>query len=146
MRYPCCKKEYEYYYKKCSAAGRRSGKEKNSSSSPPTVLCAQLDPQTKDRINADRNYTKKDCAVCALRKKYFQPELELERQFQKTMKRRRKNGVMAKVFKPLASRMADKLLENYTIKEHEKAMDQLRQERIMKMDALYRNLERQKRF
>lgn len=53
---------------------------------------------------------------------------------------------MAKVFKPLASRMADKLLENYTIKEHEKAMDQLRQERIMKMDALYRNLERQKRF
>lgn len=99
----------------------------------------------------DPKILKLDCAVCALRKRYFEPEFNLEKRFQQKMKNKRIKAQLNRIiflFKPASKPTeVDKLLEEEEEEEerrqqHEMAMEELRQERIVKIDRMYCLLER----
>lgn len=140
IRYPCCKEQYEFSHKPCAAAVRQG---KQSINRKGVSLCPTFNlEETGHVVKPDPKvkFLKTDCAVCALRKRYFEPEFSLEERFQQKLKSKKFKAQLSQIiFKPALT--ANKLLENVAHTQHEFAMENLRRERLVKIDRMYCLLE-----
>lgn len=132
IKYPCCKEQCEISHKPCAAAVRKG---KQNTKQIGVSLCPTMNCEHKLK------FLKTDCGVCALRKRYFEPEFNLEKRFQQKMKCEKfKPQLRRTIFKPAST--ADKSLENHARRQHELAMETLRRERLEKIDRMYCLLEK----
>lgn len=126
ISYPCCKEQCEFSHKAWAAAVRQGKQNTNNK----TLNLENTDPKVTN-----------DCAVCALRKRYFEPEFNLEKRFQQKRKSEKFKPQLSRIiFKPAST--ADNLLENRARRQHELAMESLRGERLAKIDRMYSLLEK----
>lgn len=130
-KYPVCEEQHEFSHKPCARQGRQNANQKVIS------LCLSL---SLEQIPEEK-FLKLDCAVSALRKRYFEPEFNLEKRFQQTMKRKKIKAHLNRILFKSASTTTDKLLENHARRQHEIAMEDLRRERPVKIDRMYCLLE-----
>lgn len=130
-KYPLCKEQHEFSYKPCARQGRQRTNQTVVS------LCPSLNLEHKP----EEKFLKLDCAVDALRKRYFEPEFNLEKRFQQTMKSKKIKAHINRMLFKQASTTTDKLLENHSRRQHEMAMENLRRERLAKIDRMYCLLE-----
>lgn len=131
-RYPFCDEQPEFSHKPCARQQGRQNANQKVISLCPTLSLEQI-PEEK--------FLKLDCAVSALRKRYFEPEFNLEKGFQQTMKRKKIKAHLNRILFKSASTTTDKLLENHARRQHEMAMEDLRRERLVKIDRMYCLLE-----
>ena len=139
IRYPYCKEKNAFSHKPCAAAVRQGKQTTNKGVS----LCSTLNLERTDHVVKPERHVKflePDCAVCALRKRYFEPEFNLEKRFQQKMKSKKFKAQLSRVIFKQAS-TADQLLENRARQQHELAMENLRRERLVKIDRMYCLLE-----
>lgn len=128
---PLYKEQHEFSFKSCARQGKQSANHKGVGLCP-SLNIAQI-PEEK--------VLKLDCAVCALRRRYFEPEFNLEKRFQQKMKSKKIKAQLNRILFKRASQTTDKLLENHARRQHEMAMEELRRERLVKIDRMYCLLE-----
>lgn len=140
IRYPYGKGQNELSNKPCAAAVRQG---KQTTNKEGVSLCSTLNLERTDHVvkpESHVKFLKPDCAVCALRKRYFEPEFNLEKRFQQKMKSKKFKAHLSRIIFKQASTV-DKLLENRARQQHELAMENLCRERLVKIDRMYCLLE-----
>ncbi len=128
---PLYKEQHEFSFKSCARQGKQSANRKG------VGLC----PSLNNAQILEEKVLKLDCAVCALRRRYFEPEFNLEKRFQQKMKSKKIKAQLNRILFKRASQTTDKLLENHARRQHEMAMEELRRERLVKIDRMYCLLE-----
>lgn len=121
---PLYKEQHQFSFKSCARQGKQSANHKGVSLGP-SLNIEQIP----------------DCAVGALRRRYFEPEFNLEKRFQQKMKSKKIKAQLNRILFKRASKTTDKLLENHARRQHEMAMEELRRERLVKINRMYRLLE-----
>lgn len=140
IRYHHCKEQNVLSRKPCAAEVRQG---KQTTNKEGVSLFTPMNLERTDHVVKPRRHDellKPDCAVCALRKRYFEPEFNLERRFQHKMKSKKLKAQLSRVIFKQAS-TADQLQENRARHQHELAMENLRRERLVKIDRVYCLLE-----
>lgn len=130
-KYPLYKEQHEFSFRSYARQGKQSANHKGVS------LCPSLNIEQIP----EEKLIKLDCAVCALRRRYFEPEFNLEKRFQQKMKSKKIKAQLSRILFKRASKTTDKLLENHARRQHEMAMKELRRERLVKIDRMYCLLE-----